>query len=267
MNTLQKTCRVLIASAVAVVGVVASISPVASAHSVASRGAQTQCAVSYSVVRGDSWWAISQKAGKSVSAVLKANKAKTSTMLLVGKKVCLPAGSKVGNGVSPTRGAPTCGVTYKAVHNDSWSRIATKRKVSLKELLKVNSATTKSNIFVGDVLCLPTSAKASPPSSGRLVLGPPPKIYSARKSTAIIREIFPERLHSRALAIAHRESRLNAAVYNWCCVGLFQLNWYAHNKWLGQMGVTAPEQLLDARVNAEAAYALYKRANGWGPWR
>jgi hypothetical protein len=32
------------------------------------------------------------------------------------------------------------------------------------------------------------------------------------------------------------------------------------------MGVTTPEQLLDARVNAEAALALYRRSNGWGPW-
>jgi LysM repeat protein len=266
MNVSQKTRRVLIASAVAVVGVVASITPVASAHSVTSRSTQTQCAVSYTVVRGDSWWTISRKAGKSLSAVLKANNAKTSTKLLVGKKVCLPAGSKVGNGAAPTTANATCGVTYKTVRNDSWSRIATKRKVSLKELLTVNSATTKTKIFVGDVLCLPTSAKSATPSSRGLVLPPPAKIYSAKKSTAIIREIFPERLHSRALAIAQRESRLNAAAYNWCCVGLFQLNWYAHNKWLGQMGVTAPEQLLDARVNAEAAYALYKRSNGWGPW-
>jgi LysM repeat protein len=265
MNVSQKTRRVLIVSAVTVIGVLASITPVASAHSVSARPAQTQCAVSYSVVRGDSWWTISRKAGTSLSAVLKANTAKTSTKLLVGKTICLPANAKVGTGASAPTDA-TCGVTYKTVRNDSWSRIAQKKKVSLKELLSVNSASTKTKIFVGDVLCLPKSAKASTPSSRGLTLGPPPKIYSAKKSTAIIREIFPKRLQTRALAIAKRESRFNAAAYNWCCVGLFQLNWYSHNKWLGQMGVTTPEQLLDARVNAEAAYALYKRSNGWGPW-
>jgi LysM repeat protein len=265
MNVSQKTCRVLIGSAVAVIGVLASITPVASAHSVASRSAQTQCAVSYTVVRGDSWWKISLKAGTSLSAVLKANKAKTSTKLLVGKTVCLPKGAKVGSGSGASSNA-TCGVSYKTVRGDSWSRIAQKRKVSLKELLQVNSATTKTKIFVGDVLCLPKSATSATQTSKRLVLGPPPKIYSAKKSTAIVREVFPVRLHTRALAIVKRESRFNAAAYNWCCVGLFQINWYAHNKWLGEMGITTPEQLLDARVNAEAAYALYKRSNGWGPW-
>jgi len=262
MNVSQKTRRVLIVSAVTVIGVLASITPVASAHSVSAQPAQTQCAVSYKVVRGDSWWTISRKAGTSLSAVLKANTAKPSTKLLVGKSICLPANAKVGTG-SPASSDATCGVTYKTVRNDSWSRIAQKKKVSLKELLSVNSASTKTKIFVGDVLCLPKSATQA--STG-LVLPPPAKIYSAKKSTSIIREIFPERLQTRALAIAKRESRMNAAAYNWCCVGLFQLNWYSHNKWLGQMGVTTPEQLLDARVNAEAAYALYKRSNGWGPW-
>jgi LysM repeat protein len=265
MNVSQQTRRVLIGSAVAMIGVLASITPVASAQSRDARSAQTQCAISYTVVRGDSWWKISRKAGKSLSAVLKANKAKTSTKLLVGKTVCLPAGAKVGTGASAPSDA-TCGVTYKTVRNDSWSRIAKKKKVSLKELLQVNTATTKTKLFIGDVLCLPKSAKSATQASKGLVLGPPPKIYSAKKSTAIIREIFPERLQTRALAIAKRESRMNAAAYNWCCVGLFQLNWYSHNKWLGEMGVTAPEQLLDARVNAEAALALYRRSNGWGPW-
>jgi LysM repeat protein len=265
MKMSQHTTRVLTLSAAIVIGVFASMTPVASAHSVSSRTVQTQCAIPYTVVRGDSWWTIAQKAGTSLSAVLKANKAKSSTKLLVGKVICLPAGAKVGTGASAPSDA-TCGVTYKTVRNDSWSRIAQKKKVPLKELLSVNSATTKTKIFVGDVLCLPKSAKSATQASTGLVLPPPAKIYSARKSTAIIREIFPERLHTRALAIAKRESRLNAAAYNWCCVGLFQLNWYSHNKWLGQMGVTAPEQLLDARVNAEAALALYKRSNGWGPW-
>ena len=201
INLSQHTRRVLVGSAATVIGVFASITPVASAYSVESRSAQTQCAIPYKVVRGDSWWAIKEKAGVSLSALLKANKAKVTTKLLVGKKVCLPKG-----------------------------------------------------------------AKASTPSSRGLVLGPPPKIYSAKKSKAIIREIFPERLHARALSIVKRESRFNAAAYNRCCVGLFQINWYAHNKWLRQMGVTTPEQLLDARVNAEAALALYRRSNGWGPW-
>lgn len=265
MNVSQKTRRVLIVSAATVIGVIASITPVASAHNVSARAVQTQCAVSYKVTRGDSWWAISRKAGTSLSAVLKANKAKTSTKLLVGKTICLTAGAKVGTG-TPASSDATCGVTYTTVRNDSWNRIAKKKKVSVKELLRVNSATTRTKIFIGDVLCLPKSAKKVTETRTGLVLAPPARVFSAKRSRAIVRKVFPKRLEQRALAIVQRESRMNAAAYNWCCVGLFQINWYSHNKWLSQMGVTTPEMLLDAQVNAEAAYALYKRSNGWGPW-
>lgn len=229
------------------------------------RPAVTACAVPYTVVRGDSWWGISVKAGKKLSAVLKANKATKKTKLLVGKTICLPKGSKT-SGAVPVADSSTCGTTYKTVRNDSWSRIARKKKVSLKELLSVNSATTKTMILIGDVLCLPGAAKAVTETRTQLMLAPPAKMYSAKKSKAVIREVFPRRLEARALAIAKRESRFNAAAYNWCCVGLFQINWWSHSKWLADMGVTAPEQLLDAEVNARAALTLYKRSSGWGPW-
>ena len=245
---------------------VVSSLPAASVAGASGRVAQPACAVPYTVVKGDSWWTISQKAGKSLASVLKANKATTKTKLLVGKSVCLPKGSKTTADVVPVQDASTCEVTYKTVRNDSWSRIAQKKKVTLQELLKTNGATAKTKIFVGDVLCLPKNAVKTAETRTGLVLPPPAKVYSAKKSKQIIRDVFPDRLEERALAIAQRESRMNAAGYNWCCVGLFQINWWSHSKWLAGMGVTAPEMLLDAQVNAEAALALYKRSSGWGPW-
>ena len=69
-----------------------------------------------------------------------------------------------------------------------------------------------------------------------------------------------------AIALAKRESKLNAATYNWCCVGLFQINWWAHKPWLKNMGITKASQLLDAKTNARAALEMYKRSGGWSPW-
>jgi hypothetical protein len=80
----------------------------------------------------------------------------------------------------------------------------------------------------------------------------------------IIRDVWPDDLEARALAIAHRESRFVPAARNSCCWGLFQIHWQAHRSW---MGLDGPEQLLDAHTNAEIAYALYQRAGGWGPWQ
>ena len=40
-----------------------------------------------------------------------------------------------------------------------------------------------------------------------------------------------------------------------------------HKSWLARSGVTDPSQLLDPRVNARAAYELYRRnGNSWRPW-
>ena len=171
-------------------------------------------------------------------------------------------------GFAPAASA-SCQRPYVAVANDSWSRIATKTGVSVKALLQANSASTKTMILIGQTVCLPKGTTWNQPStqaSGLRNLGTPPTRYTRAQAAAVIREVFPERLHERALAIAQRESKLNALSYTWCCVGLFQINWWAHKSWLQNMGVTKASQLRDARVNAEAALEMYKRNSGWGPW-
>jgi LysM repeat protein len=163
----------------------------------------------------------------------------------------------------------SCTKSYKVVKNDSWSRISTKVKVPMRDLLKMNKATTKSYLLIGDVICLPKTAvikEDAKPASKVLRLKEPVKRFSKAKSANIIREVFPQKLHARALAIVKRESKFDAAAYNWCCVGLFQLNWWSHRTWLAGMGITSAQDLLDANTNARAALALYKRSNGWGAW-
>ena len=179
------------------------------------------------------------------------------------------AGALTISGPGPTRAsaATACTKTYTVKPNDSWSRISGKVKVTMKALLAANKASTNTLLLIGDVICLPKTAKARDTKSGGLQLKPPVKRYSAKKSEAIIREIWPDHLDGRAVAIAKRESKLNAAAWNWCCVGLFQINWSAHHTWLKRMGITSPQQLLDARVNAKAGLAIYKRSNGWGAWK
>jgi LysM repeat protein len=162
-----------------------------------------------------------------------------------------------------------CARPYKAVKNDSWSRIADKTGVTVQALLKANDASTKSMILIGDTLCLPkgtTWKKPSTQASGLRNLPAPSTRYSTKQAAAVIREVFPDHLENKAISLAKRESKLTATSYTWCCVGLFQINWWAHKPWLKTMGVTKASQLLDARVNARAAYTIYKRSGGWSPW-
>ncbi len=167
---------------------------------------------------------------------------------------------------APVGAAPAtlCTKTYTVVKNDSWNRIAGRVKVSMGLLLKANKANTRTMLLIGDVICLPKSAITKAQSTG-LGLKAPAKRYTAAQSEAIIREIFPDSLENRAIAIVKRESKLNAAAYNKCCVGLFQIHFKAHRSTLARIGITSAQELLDARKNTLAALTIYKRS-GWSPW-
>jgi hypothetical protein len=93
----------------------------------------------------------------------------------------------------------------------------------------------------------------------------PPTAYSAAQSEAVIRQVWPDDLEAQAVAIATRESNLHNVAHNYCCYGLFQINFTPHQQWLATLGVTRPEQLYDPTVNATVAYRLYL-VSGWAPW-
>jgi len=193
----------------------------------------------------------------------------TATLAVAGiLATAIPGGASAAPSPLATPGAvaaKTCATTYTAVANDSWWKISTKVKVTVKELLAANNARTSTMILIGDVLCLPKSAVTKEQARG-LSLKPPVKRHTKAASEKVIREIWPDHLEDKAVAIARRESKLNAASWNWCCIGLFQVNWWSHRSWLKGEGITQPEQLLNARTNAEVGWMIYKRASGWGPW-
>lgn len=83
---------------------------------------------------------------------------------------------------------------------------------------------------------------------------------------SIIRDVWPDDIEDEAVRIATRESRLVPTAANACCYGLMQIHFRAHRAWLTTLGITSPEQLLDARTNAEVGYQLYL-IDGWNPWR
>ncbi len=188
-----------------------------------------------------------------------------------------------------------CGSEYELAAGDYWIRIADAAGVSLGELLAVNDSTVDTVLVPGRSICLPvgaatpappiTVATTSPattsptstvapsratattvaPAPTTTVLARPAAV-SASQAEAIIRDAWPDDLEERALAIAWRESNYQSNVNNWCCYGLFQIHWEAHRSWLATIGVTSAAQLYDPLVNAGAAYTLYQRAGGFGPW-
>jgi len=111
----------------------------------------------------------------------------------------------------------------------------------------------------------PPKTQATTTTTAAATPAPPANTYSKADVEAIIRSIWPADQADQAVRIAKRESNLVPTVRNWCCYGLFQIYFKMNQPALASVGVTAPEQLYDPRVNAEAAYAIYQRS-GWAPW-
>ena len=156
--------------------------------------------------------------------------------------------------------AASCTAFHQARSNDSWSRIAARHDMSLKRLLALNGAKTSTMILVGKQIC----------TSDQPVIVIPDTTYKRKDVVAIIREVWPDEHEENALFVANRESNFKPNVVggaNDCCIGLFQIFYSVHQSWLSNVGVTESAQLLDPRVNAQAALALFKRnGNSWKPW-
>ncbi len=187
---------------------------------------------------------------------------------------------------------PPCAIEYTIVAGDFWIRIADGSGASLADLLEVNDATTSTPIYPGSTICLPagstlpsappvaTTPSTPPASAAPVTTAPAPAPTSPPVATAppagatptaaqvqqIIRDVWPDDLEARAIEIADRESNFVPTAKNYCCYGVFQIYWSVHQSWLAGLGITSAEQLYDPTTNARAAYALYQRAGGWGPW-
>jgi LysM repeat protein len=154
--------------------------------------------------------------------------------------------------------ASTCAATYTVKSGDSWWRIAEKNNTNLRKVLTLNNANKTTKLFVGKTVCVPGPAQVAAPA----------QTFKRAEVVQFIRDAWPDELEERALAIAQRESKLQPGVVNrsGCCYGLFQIYYRWHKTWLPNVGVNSAQDLLDPRLNAIAAYRMYQRNNGWGPW-
>ena len=198
-----------------------------------------------------------------------------AAVLVVGVLVA-PAGASAA-------AAETCTKTHTARRGESWWTISRKYRITLRRILDLNNARTSTKILIGDQVCVraapaPTTTappETAPPTTVPTDTVPPttvpaPAPASAQAVIQIIREEWPDELEEKALQIAWRESNYKPRVVGGtrnCCWGLFQIYYEVHKGWLPTVGVKVPEDLLDARTNARAAYRIYQRnGNSWRPW-
>ena len=160
--------------------------------------------------------------------------------------------------VVPSAQAANCDATYTVKSGDSWWRIAEKNNTNLRKVLAINKARKTTKLLVGSTVCVPAPAQVAPPAQK----------FTRAEIIQIIRDAWPDELEERALAIAQRESKLQPGAVSGsrCCYGLFQIYYRWHKNWLPSVGVNSAQELLNPILNVKAAYRMYQRNNGWGPW-
>ena len=105
----------------------------------------------------------------------------------------------------------------------------------------------------------PTSAPKPPPTTAAPPPPEPPRVWGESEVVQLIRDVFPDDIEEKALAIAYRESHFDPNAQNFCCTGLFQIYGSVHVKLINSLGFTV-DQLTDPLVNCVVANALYPRA-------
>ena len=263
-----------------------------------STAASRTCASIYVVLPGDSWYGIADRAGVAPGLIAGSNNVTIQEPLVPGDELCLPAGVSVAPPAPPTdadadtssqedASAPRCGLDYVVQPGDSWYGIASRAGVKAGPLAAVNGKTLSSPLKVGQTICLPEGARRPPTTttttrppqtsgaqSGsqtsandmRQVAYNPSRLYSRDEVEQIVRAVWPDHLENDALYVVQRESRFNPGSRSRCCIGIFQINWGSHKRWMANYGVTDPAQLLDPEVNARMALVTWERSGSWRPW-
>jgi LysM repeat protein len=119
---------------------------------------------SYLVKSGDSLGRIASKHQVSLTSLLAANGMTTSSLILPGQTITLPAGAVIQAPAAPA--APATGGSYVVLAGDSLGRIASRHAVTLAALLAVNRMTAASLILPGQTITLPSGARLSTPNAG-----------------------------------------------------------------------------------------------------
>jgi hypothetical protein len=219
--------------------------------------AEAECAGTYTVVVGDTWWRFGETSGASYQDWLEANDAQEDTQLNEGDELCIPAGASAPAPPAPdTTAAPETMAPPVAVVEEPAAAAVTEPAPAPAQPV-IEAPTTTSPPPPPPAPQDPAPAPAPPPPASPTTPG---------GVEALIREVWPDDLEERALTIARRESSLRPDAYNgWCCYGVFQIYFNANRSFLGRYGVTSANQLLDARTNVTIAYEMYK-VSGWSPW-
>ena len=144
------------------------------AEEIASNETSTTSGNSYTVVSGDSLYAIARKTGTSIQDLLSLNGLNLNSIIHPGQVLALsstsattetkqeesaPAEEKAAEETSTSNNQSSIGGTYTVVSGDGLYAIARKTGTSIEDLLNLNGLTLNSTIYPGQVLTLSANSQ------------------------------------------------------------------------------------------------------------
>src|SRR5690625_2435298 len=119
--------------------------------------------VTHTVKAGDTVWALAQKHGTSVKAIIDANGLKSSALIHVGQKLLIPQKSSKTSGETKSSGSAkkSSPTTHTVKSGETLSAIAAKYGTTTAKIAKANNISNPNLIHVGQKLKLTTSTKQS----------------------------------------------------------------------------------------------------------
>ena len=118
--------------------------------------------VTYTVVSGDTMFAIAQRFGTTVEAISAANNIVDPTLLDVGQVLLIPDAAFVPAAGDPTA-APISTTLVRALPGDSLRSLATRYNQSVELLAAINPLTATSRLFPGQPITIASEGLASEP--------------------------------------------------------------------------------------------------------
>lgn len=128
-------CRKLLISGVLTVGVL--IGSAAGVHALST---------TYTVLKGDTYWIISQKLGVPISSLMAVNNADQNTVLNIGQNILIPT-------------------VHTVMAGDTYWIISQKYGVDIHSLLSINNANENTTLNIGDRITIPNKAPAAAENS------------------------------------------------------------------------------------------------------
>jgi len=160
-NGLDAKATIRVGAKLVIPGASSKAAPAKAAPAKAAPAKKTTTASTHTVKSGDTVWAIAQKYGSSVSAIISANHLNANALIRVGQRLTIPGATKATPSAKPatasgsTSSSTTASARYTVKQGDTLSAIASRFGSSVAAIAGANGIENASKIRVGQVLTIP----------------------------------------------------------------------------------------------------------------